>query len=148
MDDMAAWLVWLIAGGVLAVAEMLSLSFVLLMFAGGAATAAIAAGLGAPVLVQLLAFGAVSLGMLVLVRPIVAAHLTQRRPDQIDGAQVYVGRIGVVSERVDDHHGRIKIGGDEWTAVTQTSLEIFDIGAKVRVMEIRGATAVVSGDLV
>ncbi|CAN5356796.1 NfeD family protein [soil metagenome] len=145
---MAAWLIWLIGAGLLGVAEVFTLDLVLLMFAGGGLAAALVALLGAPVLVQLITFATVSLGLLVFVRPVAARHLKNRTPEQIDGAQVFVGRIAVVSEAVDQHRGRIRIDGDEWTAVTQTPVENFDIGARVRVMEIRGATAVVSGDLV
>lgn len=145
---MPVWLIWLIGSGLLGVAEIFTLDLVLLMFAGAGLTTAAVALLGAPVLIQLITFIVMSVGLLFVVRPIAARHLRDRTPDQVDGAQVFIGRLGVVTERVDDNHGRIKIDGDEWTAVTQTSMEQFDVGAKVRVMEIRGATAVVSGDLV
>lgn len=145
---MPAWLIWLIGSGLLAVAEVFTLDLVLLMFAGAALATAGVAVLGAPVLVQLITFIVVSVGLLFVVRPIAARHLRDRTPGQIDGAQVYIGRLGVVTQPVDEHRGRIKIGGDEWSAVSQTSIEQFDVGAKVRVMEIRGATAVVSGDMV
>ncbi|MBA2390914.1 MAG: NfeD family protein [Geodermatophilaceae bacterium] len=145
---MPAWLIWLIGSGLLAVAEMLTLDLVLLMFAGAALGTAGVALLGAPVILQLITFIALSVGLLFVVRPIAARHLAERTPGQIDGAQAYVGRLGVVTERVDEKRGRIKIGGDEWSAVTQTSIEQFDVGATIRVMEIRGATAVVSGDAI
>ncbi len=147
-ESMPAWLIWLIGSGLLAVAEIFTLDLVLLMFAGAALATAGVALLGAPVLVQLITFIVASVGLLFVVRPIAARHLRERNPRQVDGAQVYIGRLGVVTERVDEHRGRIKIDGDEWSAVTETAIEQFDIGAKVRVMEIRGATAVVSGDLV
>lgn len=145
---MPVWLIWLIGSGLLAVAEIFTLDLVLLMFAGAGLVTAGVALAGGPVLVQLITFVIVSIGLLFVVRPIAARHLHNRTPDQIDGAQVFIGRLGVVTERVDENSGRIKIEGDEWSAVTQTSVEQFDIGARVRVMEIRGATAVVSGDLV
>ncbi len=81
-------------------------------------------------------------------RPVARRHLQQNALDTRDGVQVFVGRIGTVTEVVDDRSGRIRIGGDEWTAVTRTPLERFDVGAQVRVMAIEGATAVVSGDMV
>lgn len=145
---MPAWLIWLIAAGLLGAAEIFTLDLVLLMFGGAALATAGVALLGGPVLLQLITFIVAALGLLVLVRPVAARHLTERNPKQIDGAQVFVGRIGTVTEAVDEHRGRIKIGGDEWSAVAQTSLEQFDVGTQVRVMSIRGATAVVSGDMV
>lgn len=145
---MPAWLIWLIGSGLLAVAEIFTLDLVLLMFAGAGLVTAGAALLGAPVLVQLITFIVTAVGLLFVVRPVAARHLQNRTPEQVDGAQVYVGRLGVVTERVNEHRGRIKIGGDEWSAVSQTPVEQFDVGAQVRVMEIRGAIAVVSGDMV
>ncbi|MBA3249226.1 MAG: NfeD family protein [Geodermatophilaceae bacterium] len=145
---MPAWLIWLIAAGLLSGAELLTLDLVLLMFGGAALATAGVALLGFPVPAQLIAFIVVSLGLLVLVRPVAARHLRDRSPDQIDGAQVFVGRLGVVSQPVDEHGGRIKIGGDEWSAVAQTPPDRFEVGSTVRVMAIRGATAVVSGDMV
>ncbi len=145
---MPAWLIWLIAAGLLGVAEVFTLDLVLLMFGGAALATAAAALLGAPVFLQLVTFIVVSLGLLVLVRPVAARHLQQRGPAQIDGAQVYVGRTGVVTEPVDENRGRIKIGGDEWSAVAQSAAENFVVGDRVRVMEIRGATAVVATEIV
>lgn len=144
---MPAWLIWLIAAGLLGAAEVFTLDLVLLMFGGAALATAGVALLGVPVIGQLIAFIVVALGLLVLVRPVAARHLRGRSPEQIDGAQAFVGRLGVVSEPVDEHGGRIKIGGDEWSAVAQTAPDRFEVGATVRVMQIRGATAVVSADM-
>lgn len=145
---MPAWLIWLIAAGLLGVAELLTLDLVLLMF-GGAALATVGAALITDsVLIQLITFVVVALGLLFLVRPVAARHLRSHSPGQVDGAQVFVGRIGVVSEAVGANGGRIKIGGDEWTAVAQIDEDRFEVGSTVRVMEIRGATAVVSADMV
>ena len=145
---MAAWLIWLIAAGLLGVAEIFTLDLVLLMFGGAALATAGAALLGAPVFLQLVTFIVVSLGLLVLVRPVAARHIGHRGPAQIDGAKVYIGRTGIVTEAVDESHGRIKIGGDEWSAVAQSAAESFAVGDRVRVMDIRGATAVVATEIV
>lgn len=145
---MPAWLIWLIAAGLLGAAELFTLDLVLLMFGAAALATAGVALLGFPVAAQLITFIIASLGLLVLVRPVAARHLRDRSPDQVDGAQVFVGRLGVVSQPVDENGGRIKIGGDEWSAVAQTPLDRFEVGATVRVMEIRGATAVVSADMI
>jgi len=45
---MPTWLIWLIASGAFAAAEAFSLTFVLVMFAGGAAAGAVTAALGGP----------------------------------------------------------------------------------------------------
>jgi membrane protein implicated in regulation of membrane protease activity len=137
-------LLWLIAGGLFAAGEMASLDLVLLMFAGGALGGMVVAlaGLGVPF--QLLAFVVVSAALLVVVRPVAKRHLVDRTPEQIDGVAVYVGRTGVVSQRVDNDGGRIRLGSDEWTARTQLDGEAYEVGAEVRIVQIEGPVAYVS----
>ena len=140
---MAAWLLWLIAAGLFAAGEMASLDLVLLMFAGGALGGMGVALLGGPVVLQLVAFVIVSAGLLLVIRPIAKRHLVDRTPEQIDGVAVYVGRTAVVSERVDDSAGRVRMGHDEWTARTQLDGEVYDVGDEVRIVQIEGPIAYV-----
>jgi membrane protein implicated in regulation of membrane protease activity len=140
----AAWLLWLIAGGLFAAGELASLDLVLLMFAGGALGGMAVALLGGAVVFQLAAFVIVSAGLLVLIRPIAARHLVDRTPEQIDGVAVYVGRTAVVTERVDHLRGRITMGADVWSARSEYEGQVFEIGEKVRIMELDGPTALVA----
>jgi membrane protein implicated in regulation of membrane protease activity len=140
----AAWLLWLIAGGLFAAGEVASLDLVLLMFAGGAIGGMTVALLGGAVAFQFVAFIAVSLALLAFVRPIATRHL-QQGPDhpQLGNANSVVGRTARVTQPVDRHSGRIKLGADEWTARSQHSGESFAVGDTVRILEVEGATAVV-----
>ncbi|WP_138760077.1 NfeD family protein [Modestobacter altitudinis] len=140
---MAAWLLWLIAAGLFAAGEVASLDLVLLMFAGGALGGMSAAFLTDSVPIQLLAFVVVSAALLVVVRPVAKRHLVDRTPEQIDGVAVYVGRTAVVSQRVDNESGRIRMGHDEWTARTQLDDEVFEVGDEVRIVQIDGPIAFV-----
>jgi membrane protein implicated in regulation of membrane protease activity len=140
----AAWLLWLIAAGLFAGGEMASLDLVLLMFAGGALGGMAAALLGGPVVLQLAVFVIVSAGLLAVVRPVAKRHLVDRTPEQIDGVAVFVGRTAVVSERVDENSGRVRMGHDEWTARTQLDGEAFEVGDEVRIVQIEGPIAYVS----
>jgi membrane protein implicated in regulation of membrane protease activity len=139
----AAWLLWLIAAGLFAAGEVASLDLVLLMFAGGALGGMVVAlaGLGVPF--QLLAFLVVSAALLVVVRPVAKRHLIDRTPEQIDGVAAYVGRTAVVSQRVDNTAGRVRLGSDEWSARTQLDDEVFDVGDEVRIVQIQGPIAYV-----
>jgi membrane protein implicated in regulation of membrane protease activity len=136
-------LIWLIASGLFAAGEMVSLDLVLLMFAGGALGGMVAALLGATVPLQLLAFIAVSGLLLFVVRPIAKRHLTERTPLQLDGVETLIGKTAKVTRAVDVSGGRIKLGADEWSARSQHSGEAFAIGQTVRILEVEGATAVV-----
>ena len=138
------WLVWVGVALVLAAAEMASLSFVCIMLAGGAVIAAIAAAVGLPVAVQVVAFVVVSLLLLTLVRKAALARLLPRRAARI-GVAGDIGRIGVVVETVTEFGGRIKLPGDAvWTArLAGPQAEPSAPGETVQVVRIEGATAIV-----
>jgi membrane protein implicated in regulation of membrane protease activity len=141
------WLLWLIAAGLFGVGEMVSLDLVLLMFAGGALGGMTVALLGGAVAFQLIAFIGVAAVLLGLVRPIAKKHLTDGTPLQLDGTDTLIGRTATVTRAIDHSGGRIKVGADEWTARTQYDGEAFPIGARVRIMKVDGATAVVGDAL-
>jgi membrane protein implicated in regulation of membrane protease activity len=142
---MDAWVLWLIAAVVLAVAEVLNLSFFLFPFAIGAAAAAVIelAGLGTPIAVVVFTvFTAVSFG---IVRPIARRHLST--PPQIrTGTAALIGRQAVVLERIanDEGVGCVRIDGEVWTARSYDDDHVIEPGTRVHVMEIRGATALVA----
>lgn len=136
-------LVWLIAGIVLAVAEVFTTTFVLIMFAAGAFVAAAAAALGAGVVSQSIVFALVSVLALIAVRPTIQRHLRQRSDHRPSSLEAIEGASGLVLERVDLDHGLVKIGGELWTARPYDSTQVFETGDRVRVIEIKGATALV-----
>ncbi|MGY1662013.1 NfeD family protein [Geodermatophilus sp. SYSU D00705] len=144
---MDAWLLWLIASGLFAAGEMASLDLVLLMFAGGALGGMTIALLGGPVALQLVGFIVVSALLLVLVRPLAKRHLVDRTPEQLDGVATLIGRTAKVTEAVDGHGGRIRLGADEWTARSQFGGERYAVGTTVRILQVDGATAVVGDAL-
>ncbi|MCV2487952.1 NfeD family protein [Geodermatophilus sp. YIM 151500] len=144
---MPAWLLWLIAAGLFGAGEVVSLDLVLLMFAGGALGGMTVALLGGPVVLQLIAFIVTSGVLLGLVRPVAKRHLIERTPQQLDGVDALIGRTAQVTQAVDGHSGRIRMGADEWSARSQHSGERFDVGQTVRIMQVDGATAVVGDAL-
>jgi membrane protein implicated in regulation of membrane protease activity len=140
----AAWVLWLIAAGLFAGGEVASLNLVLLMFAGGALGGMAVALAGGAVVFQFVAFIAISVALLAVVRPIATKHLTEGAAHpQLDGVNSVVGRTARVTRAVDRHSGRIKLGADEWSARSQLSGETFAVGDTVRILEVEGATAVV-----
>jgi membrane protein implicated in regulation of membrane protease activity len=139
----AAWVLWLIAAGLFAAGEVATVDLVLLMFSGGALGGMAVALAGGGLPFQLLAFVAVSVALLALVRPVARRHLVDSVPQTAIGAAAVVGRTARVTRAVDGHGGRIALGADEWSARTQHNGETFDVGTTVRILEIQGATAVV-----
>lgn len=144
---MSPWAIWLILAAVAAGAEVLSGDFFLLMVGGGAAAAAIGAALGAPLWLQLVLFGVVSLLLMLGVRPWAKRMLLRSQPDAVDGAAVFLGAPGIVTQTVDTHGGRIRVGSEEWSAVAQLPYDVYEVDTKVVIVQIRGAHAVVASDV-
>lgn len=139
-----SWEAWLIITIVLVLFELLSMDFVFLMLAAGAAVGTVAAALNfSSVLVWLLAIGGAALG-LGIVRPRIAERI-HRGPDLKIGAAALVGLSALVLEDVvPNHPGRVKIRGDEWSALPSDDTSTWIAGAHVQVVEIKGAIAYVS----
>lgn len=140
-----AVLLWIVAGVALAIAEMFTASFVLIMFAAGAFAAALSAALGAPVAAQGVVFAVVSVLALIAVRPALRGRLG---PAIDAGAPVgeIAGSEAVVLERVDADHGVVKIDGEVWRARALDHEQVMEPGERVRVVEVKGVTAMVWRD--
>jgi len=137
------WVWWMVAAGLLAVGEIFTLSFFLGPISVAAVTAAIVALVGGGLAVQWLVFIAVSLASLAVLRPIARRHL--RTPAQIrTGTAALVGGTAVVVERVDRDGGQVKLAGEIWTARAYDEDEVYEPGARVEVLKIDGATALVA----
>ncbi len=140
---MPDWVAWAIVAVGLAVGEIFTPG---LFFLGPIALAAVAATItaaaGGAVWVQVVVFGVGSFASLGLLRPIARAHLTM--PHAIrTGAAALEGARAVVLQRVDSDGGRVRIGGEEWSARSYMPDEVFDPGTQVEVAQIEGATALV-----
>jgi membrane protein implicated in regulation of membrane protease activity len=141
MHSVPAWLIWVVAAAVLAGGELLSLDLVLIMLAGAAGAAAGAAALGSGPLLQAVVFAVVAVGLLAGVRPIARRHLSVGHTRT--GVEALTGAPALVLETVDQHNGRVKIGGEVWTARPYDETQTFAAGEHVHVMQISGATALV-----
>ena len=142
---MDAWVLWLIAAVVLAVAEVLNLSFFLFPFAIGAAGAAVADLAGASTPVAVVVFAVLTALSFGIVRPIARRHV--RMPPAIrTGPAALVGRQATVLERIanDENVGSVRIDGEVWTARSLDDDHVIEAGTRVHVIEIRGATALVA----
>jgi membrane protein implicated in regulation of membrane protease activity len=135
-------LIWVIAAAAFAAAETLSLDLVLIMCAGGAAAGAVTAAVGAPGAIQVVVGIVVSVLLLAFVRPVARRHLVGIGTHQT-GTAALVGKQAVVLSAVDQHDGRIRLNGAEWSARSYDHTQTLPTGTTVRVMEIDGATAVV-----
>jgi membrane protein implicated in regulation of membrane protease activity len=141
-DDVPAWGLWLIVAALLAAGEVATTGFILGPLAVAAALAALVALAGAGVVIQLVVFIAASVAAVALLRPIAVRHL--RVPPRIrTGTAALVGAKAVVLERVDADGGRVRIGGEVWSARSFLDGQVMEPGARVEVAKIEGATALV-----
>jgi membrane protein implicated in regulation of membrane protease activity len=139
-----AWLAWVGIALALGAIELASVDFVFLMLAGGALAGALAAVLGVPVVGQVLVSLAVAALALLLVRPVIKRQFTVQDAQGI-GTAAQIGRSALVLSTVTENDGRIKLGGETWTARTAPDAAACLPGQEVRVVSIEGATAIVTG---
>jgi membrane protein implicated in regulation of membrane protease activity len=138
----ADWVGWAIAAVLLAVGELFTPG---LFFLGPVALAAVVAAVAAlvfPVWIQLVFFVAVAAGSVGFLRPLARRHLHLPAISRT-GTAALVGAPAVVLARVDANGGRVRIGGEEWSARAYMDDGVYEPGARVEVVRIEGATALV-----
>src|SRR5262249_48086100 len=140
---MPEWVIWVIVAVGLALGELATPG---LFFAGpvalAAIPAAIVAALGAAAWLQVLVFILGSLASLAVLRPIARAHLHMPALTRT-GTAALIGTTPLVPERVDVNGGRVRIGGEEWSARAYMEDQVLEPGMRVEVARIEGATALV-----
>lgn len=139
------WILWVVAACVLGLGEMHTGGLYLLPFAVGAGLAAVVSVLGVGLPLVLLVFVLASALAFGGLRPVARRH--RRLPPAIrTGAAALVGHRAMVLERIANNEGVgcVKIdNGEVWTARSYDEDEVINVGERVEVVEIRGATALV-----
>jgi membrane protein implicated in regulation of membrane protease activity len=140
---MPDWVIWAVAAVILAAGEAASAALVLGPLALAAAVAAIVAAAGGGAAVQLIAFIVGSAAALLVLRPIARRHI--KMPAHMrTGTAALVGCSATVLEQVDRDGGRVKIGGEVWSARSYDDDQVIEPGDRVEVLKIDGATALVA----
>jgi membrane protein implicated in regulation of membrane protease activity len=140
---MEPWVIWLIVAVAFGVGEILTLSFFLAPFAGGALVAALVSGAGAGAFASWASFLVVSVVLLAALRPVAFRHRKQA-PSLRTGTAALVGRTATVVEQVAGDAGCVRLDGEIWTARAYDEDQVYEPGTRVQVLEIRGATALVA----
>ncbi|MGH3712567.1 MAG: NfeD family protein [Micromonosporaceae bacterium] len=138
----------MIIGIGLVVAEIFTVDLFLLMLAVGAFAAAGTALLTDNLIAQVLVFAVVSVLAVGGIRPFVKRRMLHSAED---GSPLSVaaieGAVATVVERVDSDHGLVTVQGDSWTARAFDATQAFEPGERVKVVEVKGATALVWKDV-
>jgi membrane protein implicated in regulation of membrane protease activity len=144
MFTLAAWHLWVILGILLIILEMTTHTFFLFSFGSAALATAIAAHQDASTSWQLGIFAIVSFLMVILIRPIVMRALYQRSDTRPTNAHALIGQLATVVDSIPGslRAGRVKLGSEEWRALSDDELPIAE-HTVVEVTKIDSATLTV-----
>ncbi|WP_330180519.1 NfeD family protein [Nocardia sp. NBC_01503] len=138
-----AAIVWLVAGILLAAAEMLTGDLTLLMLGSAAVITAGVSGLAdTSLVVDAVVFGVTAIALLLLVRPLLLRRYSIP-PSTPTGVDALPGKTARVLEAIDEHGGRVKLDGEVWSARAFDPDERYPEGSTVYIMRIDGAHVVV-----
>lgn len=140
---MTAAIIWLIVGLALIVAEVLSGDFVLVMLGIGALAGAGSAALTGNPIIDVLVFAVASAGLVVLARPALKRRFLAGTGVRTN-TDALLGARAVTVSTVDSTGGQVKLAGEVWSARNIAEDEAIEPDTPVTVVEISGATAIVS----
>ncbi|MGD9562796.1 MAG: NfeD family protein [Pyrinomonadaceae bacterium] len=141
--DQLIWILWLIIGIGLIIAEIFSLGFFLLWFGVGALAAALAGALGAPFIVQFAVFAVISVALTAMSRTIFAKYLSHSEENTVKmGIDSLPGQVGTVTAPSKGalNEGAVKVYGSIWTAFPVDGETLLEEGEKVEVVSVKGAS--------
>lgn len=140
------WLFWVAGALLLVVVETMTADLTFLMIAGGALGGGLTSFLGGPVWAQVVVFACVSTLLLFAVRPWAKRRLAAATPQMKTNVEALIGRSAVTITPVDREGGRVRLGGEEWSARLSDGdggVLRLSVGDSARVADIDGAIAVV-----
>ena len=132
---------WFAAAGVLLVVEMLTVDLLFASLAFSALLAAGANGLGYGVAIQGVVFGVGAIGSLMFLRAIALRHLKKKPADHATNVEALIGAPALTLSVITENDGLVKLSGETWSA--RSNKGEIENGARVEVVAIEGATAVV-----
>lgn len=137
-SDVYMWIAIVVGFAIL---EVVTMAFVAIYFAFGAAAAGVAAAFGLGMQWQLLAFSVGAIVMLVLTRPVLKRRLES--PDIPTNVDLMVGKGGIVTIPIDNdaNTGQVRIGTEYWTARAADGVDRIPADARVTIESIEGVTA-------
>ncbi len=135
--------IWLIVFVACIIIEIVTLGLTTIWFAGGALIAAIGAAFGAPLWLQSILFGVVSLVLLYFTRPVAVKYFNKDRVKT--NAESLVGKQAIVISEIDNLQGigQVTVGGQEWSARTVKEGVSLPTGTVVVIRAISGVKLMV-----
>ena len=130
-------IIWLALMIVFIIMEAATVQLISTWFALGALAAMIVSLIGGELWLQVVVFFTVSIVLFAMLWPLAKKHL---KPKLVaTNTDALVGRVCVVTERIDPlEGGRVKLGDVTWSARSESGAQI-PAGAQVKIMKIQGA---------
>ena len=141
--EQLAWLLWIVLGVVLIIAEIFTFGFVLFCFGVGALAAALVGLLGFGFGLQFLIFAIVSIALTVMSRTIFSKSFSQNDDNAVKmGMDALPGQIGTVTiaSKGALQEGAVKVYGATWTAFPINNEKPLIEGEKVEVVRVQGSS--------
>ena len=135
-------LFWLAVGIGFFIFEIVSPGFMLFCFGiGGMAAAGVSLVAPNSVVAQVLTLCVVSVGSILLLKPLFGKKEGQTKPSNIDAMVGQIGRVVTEIDRAKDQ-GRVKVYGDEWRAYAEDG-SVIPEGADVVITKVDGTKVTV-----
>ena len=143
--EMSEAQIWIVAGIILFIAEIITPGFVLANFGVAAFASAIAAWFGADITVQVIVFAVASVVSFIVVRPLLTRTMLREGKGIPTGTQAIIGREAKVTADIPTppEAGRVKLDGDSWRAMS-SNREPITIGSTVKIDSVESTTVYVS----
>lgn len=140
---MQAWAIWVIAGVVALIIDLLTAGLFMIWVGGGCFVAALVAWLAPAVPWAPWAAFVLSTAVLLYLGLPLARRLHERQPLTPSNVDALIGREAIVLEAIDpiQNTGRIRIGSDQWRA---RAAERIEAGTRVEVRGVEGTTLTVA----
>ena len=142
MSEYMVW-IWLALLGIFVLTEIVTVQLTTIWFAGGSLVAMLLAAFGVKsILVQVIAFIAVSVILLIVTRPVVRKYINKKT--QPTNADRSIGEKAVVTAEINNllGQGTVKVNGIEWTARSESDTVIPE-NTTVTVKRIEGVKLIV-----
>ncbi len=135
--------VWLLLLIVFIIVELVTMGLTTIWFAAGSLTAALAALVNAPIVVQAGLFLIVSVVLLLFTRPLAVRFFNKERVKT--NVESMVGRQAIVISEIDNLEGigQVTVGGQEWSARSLEEGLKIPVGTVVFVRAINGVKLLV-----
>jgi membrane protein implicated in regulation of membrane protease activity len=140
---MDPWFYWLMAGIILVFLELMFSGFVLLCFGFASVLTSFLSLLGLQLEGQIFSFIILTIIAFVTIRPFFLKNMKPKEGVVETNVYGLIGREGLVVETIPkEGFGKVKVFGDEWTAISKDGVEIRS-GEKIKILAINGNKLIV-----